>query len=141
MKIFDWLTQITVNKKSWNSFSEDDKLSFNPYMIHRYLSMEKDYIDIVNYIQVIPYTEKEKIYKIYCNMIPKKNIFLKYIKSSSKKKIPDSVLQFIAKEYTCSLGEAEEYSHIIGKNGIISILYKHGVDEKEQKKLLKEITI
>ena len=74
-------------------------------------------------------------------MIPKKNIFLKYIKSSSKKKIPDSVLQFIAKEYTCSLGEAEEYSHIIGKNGIISILYKHGVDEKEQKKLLKEITI
>ena len=137
--IFDWLKQITLDKKSWSSFSEDDKSSFNTYMIHRYLSMEPKYIDIVNYVQIIPYNEKEKIYKIYCDMIPKKNIFLKYIKSSKKKKTSDSILQFIANEYTCSLGEAEEYSYFLGKDGVISILYKHGIDEKEQKKLLKEL--
>jgi len=141
MKIFDWLKQITYDKKSWDSFSEDDKTSFNTYMIHRYLSMESSYIDIVNYVQVIPHNEKEKIYKIYCNMIPKKNVFLKYIKSTSNKKTSDSILQFIAKEYTCSLGEAEEYTHLLGKEGVISVLNKHGVDEKEQKKLLKELFI
>jgi hypothetical protein len=141
MKIFDWLKQITYDKKSWDSFSEDDKTSFNTYMIHRYLSMESSYIDIVNYVQVIPHNEKEKIYKIYCNMIPKKNVFLKYIKSTSNKKTSDSILHFIAKEYTCSLGEAEEYTHLLGKEGVISVLNKHGVYEKEQKKLLKELFI
>jgi hypothetical protein len=141
MLIFDWLKQITLDKKPWDSFSEDDKSSFNTYIIHRYLSMEPKYIDIVNYVQVIPHAEKEKIYKIYCDMIPKKNIFLKYIKSSKKKKTSDSILQYIANEYTCSLGEAEEYSYLLGKDGIISILNKHGVDEKEQKKLLKELPL
>ena len=141
MLIFDWLRQITLDKQPWDSFSEDDKLSFNVFMIHKYISMNPDYIDIVNYIQVIPHNEKEKIYKIYCDMIPKKNVFLKYVKSSKKKRTSDAILQFIADEYTCSLGEAEEYSYFLGKEGIINILHKHGVDEKEQKKLLKELVL
>ena len=127
---FDWIKEITVNKNEWNSFNEDDKALFNVFMIHRALSMTPEYIDIVNYVQIIPYNEKEKIYKIYCDMIPKKNIWSKYIKSS-KKRTPDTLLQYIAKEYTISLGEAEEYTYLLGKEGIISILTKHGVDEKE----------
>ena len=137
---FDWIKEITVNKNEWNSFNEDDKALFNVFMIHRALSMTPEYIDIVNYVQIIPYNEKEKIYKIYCDMIPKKNIWSKYIKSS-KKRTPDTLLQYIAKEYTISLGEAEEYTYLLGKESIISILTKHGVDEKEQKKLLKELIL
>lgn len=138
--IFDWLKQITGEKRRWESFTEVEKESFNPYMTHRFISMYEGYIDIANYIQTIPYTEKEKIYKIYCDMIPKKNVFLKYIKSS-KKRTPDTLLQYIADEYTVSLGEAEEYSYILGKDGIAHILHKHGVDEKEQKKLLKDLIL
>ena len=63
MSIFDWLKEITYNKSPWNSFTEEDKESFNPYMISRFLSMSKDYIELVNYVQNIPYTEKEKYYK------------------------------------------------------------------------------
>ena len=140
MIIFDWIKEITVNKRKWSSFSEDDRASFNVYLIHRYLSMDKNYIDIVNYVQTIPYNEKEKIYRIYCDMIPKKNVWLKYIKSA-KKRTPDDLLQYIAKEYTISLGEAEEYTYILGKDGIIDILNRHGVDEKEQKKLLKTLVL
>jgi hypothetical protein len=140
MTIFEWLKQITGEKRKWESFTESEKESFSPYITHRFISMYEGYIDITNYIQIIPYNEKEKIYKIYCDMIPKKNVFLKYIKSS-KKRSPDSVLQYIALEYTCSLGEAEEYSYIIGKSGVENILIKHGVDEKLQKKLLKELVL
>ena len=140
LTLFDWIKEITVNKRKWSSFNDDDRASFNVYLIHRYLSMDKSYIDIVNYIQIIPYNEKEKIYRIYCDMIPKKNVWLKYIKSS-KKRTPDALLQYIAKEYTISLGEAEEYTYLLGKDGIISILTKHGVDEKEQKKLLKDLVL
>jgi hypothetical protein len=29
MQIFDWLKQITYEKQSWDSFTEEDKTSFN----------------------------------------------------------------------------------------------------------------
>jgi len=136
MKIFDWLNQITYDKQPWNSFTEEDKKSFEPYMIHRFLSMNPEYIEFVNLVQTFPYTDKEKIYNIYLYMIPKKKMFLKYIKSSSKKR-QEKLLGYVASYYECSLGEANEYIDILRENGVKDILNKMGVDEKEQKKLLK----
>jgi heterodisulfide reductase subunit B len=136
MKIFDWLNQITYDKQPWNSFTEEDKKSFEPYMIHRFLSMNPEYIEFVNLVQTFPYTNKEKIYNIYLYMIPRKKMFLKYIKSSTKKR-QEKLLGYIASYYECSLGEANEYIDILRENGVKDILNKMGVDEKEQKKLLK----
>jgi len=136
MQIFDWLKQITYEKQSWDSFTEEDKASFNPYMIHRFLSMNPDYIEFVNLIQNIPYTEKEKIYNLYLYMIPKKNMFLKYIKST-RAKTREELLQHLASHYECSLREADEYYHMLHNDTIKGILKKRGVDDKEIKKLLK----
>jgi heterodisulfide reductase subunit B len=136
MKIFDWLNQITYEKQPWNSFTEEDRKSFEPYMIHRFLSMNPEYIEFVNLVQTFPYTDKEKIYNIYLYMIPRKKMFLKYIKSSTKKR-QEKLLGYVASYYECSLGEANEYIDILRENGVKDILNKMGVDEKEQKKLLK----
>jgi hypothetical protein len=136
MTIFDWLKEITSNKSKWESFTEEEQSSFNPYMMHRLLSMNPEYIEFVNLVQTFPYSDKEKIYNIYLYMIPKKNMFHKYIKSSKKKK-QESLLKHIANYYECSLGEAEEYIDILREPGVKSILTKLGVEEKEQKKLLK----
>ena len=136
--LFDWLKEITGTKKHWSSFNEDDQKQFNPYMVHRYISMYEPYIEVVNFAQLLPQNDKEKIYKFYCTMIPKNNIWLKYIKGS-KKKPNETILKYIADYYTISLGEAEDYIYILKKEGINHILEKSGVDEKEIKKLLKEI--
>jgi hypothetical protein len=136
MQIFDWLKQITYEKQSWDSFTEEDKVSFNPYMIHRFLSMNPEYIEFVNLIQNIPYTEKEKIYKLYLYMIPKKNMFLKYIKST-RTKTKEELLHHLASYYECSLREADEYYHMLHNDTIKGILKKKGIDDKEIKKLLK----
>jgi hypothetical protein len=136
MQIFDWLKQITYEKQPWDSFTEEDKTSFNPYMVHRFLSMNPEYIEFVNLIQNIPYTEKEKIYKLYLYMIPKKNMFLKYIKSN-RTKTKEELLQHLASHYECSLREAYEYYHMHHSDTIKNILKKRGVDDKEIKKLLK----
>lgn len=136
LTIFDWLKEITYNKSSWDSFTEEDKESFNPYMIHRFLSMNPDYIEFVNTVQTIPYTNKEKIYRIYLYMIPRKDMWLKYIKSTKSKK-QETLLKYVATYYECSLGEAEEYIDLLGNNGAFTILKKMGVDDKEIKKLLK----
>ena len=136
MQIFDWLKQITYEKQSWDSFTEEDKTSFNPYMVHRFLSMNPEYIEFVNLIQNIPYTEKEKIYKLYLYMIPKKNMFLKYIKST-RSKTREELLQHLASYYECSLREADEYYHMLHNDTIKGILKKQGIEDKEIKKLLK----
>jgi hypothetical protein len=136
LTIFDWLKEITYNKSPWNSFTEEDKESFNPYMIHRFLSMNPDYIDFVNIVQTVPYTSKERIYNIYLYTIPKKDMWLKYIKSTKTKK-QEAMLKYIAAYYECSLNEAEEYADILKDNNIKNILKQSGVDDKEIKKLLK----
>ena len=138
MTIFDWLKCITVDKQPWSSFTEDQQSSFNSYMIHRFISMYEEYTEVANYGQRIPYPEKEKTYKYYCHMLPKKNVFLKYVKGSCKK-TNEQLLQHIANHFTVSLGEAEEYIELLKKAGVEQILEKSGVDEKEIKKLLKEV--
>ena len=138
--IFNWLEQITYEKKDWKSFTEDQQSSFNPYMIHRFLSMYEGYIDITNIVQTFPYTERKAIYNTYKSMIPKKKMFLKYIKST-RKKTPDVLLNHISQHFTISLGEAEDYAYILRKEGVHDILERRGVNEKEIKKLLKELVI
>ena len=52
--IFDWLKEVSYNKSPWDSFSNEQKKSFEPYMINRFLSMNKEYIELINYIQITP---------------------------------------------------------------------------------------
>lgn len=138
MIIFDWLKEITGTKKQWSSFTEDDQKQFNPYMVHRYISMYEPYIEVANFAQTLPQNDKEKIYQFYCSMIPKNNVWLKYVKGS-KKKPNEKILKCIADYYTVSLGEAEDYLYILKKEGVENILEKSGLEAKEIKKLLKEI--
>jgi hypothetical protein len=70
-------------------------------------------------------------------MIPKNNKFLKYIKSRTKKHNV-SLVEYVAKHFECSLGEAEEYIDILRENGVRKVLYDMGIEDKEIKKLLKK---
>ena len=137
MTLFDWLNELTFNKREWLSFSEDQRESFNSYMIHRYVSMYIGYVEIANVAQKLPLTEKEKIYNIYKTMLPKKKMFLKYVKKQNKNTYED-LLQYVANYYHCSFGEAEEYIDIIREAGVRGILWEMGVDEKETDKLIKK---
>ena len=137
MTLFDWLNEITFNKRDWSSFSEDQRESFNSYMIHRYVSMYIGYVELANIAQKFPLNEKEKIYNIYKTMLPKKKMFLKYVKKQNKHTYED-LLQYVADYYQCSLGEAEEYIDIIREAGVRGILWEMGVNEKETDKLIKK---
>ena len=101
MNLFDWLNEITYTKRDWNSFTEDEQSSFSPYIVHRYVSMYYGYVDIANIAQKLPMTESEKIYTIYKTMLPKKKMFLKYIKSKNKKSNKE-LLQYISEYFKCS---------------------------------------
>jgi hypothetical protein len=138
--IFGWLDEIMLHKSNPQNISEESWDKWNSYMIHKYLSMNIDYIDIVNYVQKINPNNKKQIYTIYQEMIPKKKLWLKYIKNTNKtnfKQIPE----YVAEYFNCSLGEAEEYIYLLRKQGIKGILWDMGVNEKEVDKLIKEAKI
>ena len=137
MTLFDWLNELTFNKRDWSTFSEDQRESFNSYMVHRYVSMYIGYVEIANIAQKLPLTEKEKIYNIYKTRLPKKKMFLKYVKNQNKKPY-DDLLKYVSDYYHCSLGEAEHYIDIIREAGVRGILWEMGVNEKETDKLIKK---
>jgi hypothetical protein len=135
--IFEWLNEITLHKTSIENISEESWNVWNSWLIHKYVSMDIRYIELSNYIQTLPYENKQQTYQIYREMIPKTKVFLKYIKSKNKKQ-PATLVEYVAKYFECGLGEAEEYIDILRETGTRSILYKMGVDEKETEKLLKK---
>tara|TARA_R110000765_G_scaffold326637_1_gene417901 strand:+ start:71 stop:472 length:402 start_codon:yes stop_codon:yes gene_type:complete len=130
------LTEITVNKTPIAEISEESWDKFNSYMIHRYVSMDINYIDIVNYVQKVNLQSKKQIYSIYREMIPKKKVWLKYIKNENKKNYQE-LAEYIADYYECSLGEADHYIDILGIS-VRSILWKMGVEEAETEKLIQK---
>ena len=134
--LFDWLNEITVVKTSPEDISEESWEKWNSYMIHRYVSMNIDYIDIVNYVQKINPQNKQQIYSIYREMIPKKKLWLKYIKNEKKKNYKE-VAEYVAEYFECSLGEADHYIDIIPKS-IEGILWEMGVSEEDASKLIKK---
>ena len=48
LSLFDWIKQIISFKKNWNDFSEEDKKTYNVFMINKFLSMNQDYLDILS---------------------------------------------------------------------------------------------
>jgi len=136
MNLFDWLNEITYTKRDWSSFTEEQQSTFSPYIVHRYVSMYVGYIDIANVAQKLPMTESEKIYTIYKTMLPKKKMFLKYIKNQKKKNYQE-LAKYLAEYFECSLGEADHYIDILGKD-VVDILGKMGVSEEESKKIIKK---
>ena len=135
--IFGWLEEKTVNKSPLSSISDESWDTWNSYMVHRYVSMNQDYVDIANLVQKINPQNKKQIYSIYKEMIPKRKMWLKYIKNEVKKEQKE-LEEYIAKYFDCSLGEAEHYIDILRGTGVREILNEMGVDSKESDKLIKK---
>jgi hypothetical protein len=135
--IFDFVKSIIDTKQSWDTFHQEHRKQFNPYMVHRFLSMNPKYLDIVNYVQGLNIQDSKKLYEVYCFMIPQsKNTYSTYIKSNTKKASPE-VTQYVAEYFECSLKEAEEYINLTDKKWLENILTAKGTDEKQIKKLIK----
>ena len=136
MNIWDWLTQITYEKSHPDSFSDQDWESFNSYMIHRFISMNPYYVEVANQIQTVLPTEKKQIYTIYRELIPKRKLFIKYIKNTGDK-FNNDLMELLSSHYECYKSEDKEYFNILGKKGVRELLGKMGYEKKEVTKLLK----
>ena len=139
MTIFDWVNQILVHKKHWNDFTEDEQKKFSPFIINRWLSMESEFIEIVNYFQkfAIGTLESREVYKWYCEILPKGKRFNKYIKGKKDKKYDSELISLLTHHFECSKVEVKQHLKLIDKIELKEILEKYGKDEKTIKRLCK----
>ena len=139
MTIFDWINQMLVTKKHWDEFTEDEQKKFSPFIINRWLSMDKDFLEIVNFFQKysIGTLEPREVYKWYCDMLPKGKRFNKYIKGKKDKKYNTELIDIMVTHFECSKSQVKDYLDLIAKNELIEILEKYGMNEKTIKRLLK----
>ena len=139
MTIFDWVNNILVHKKHWDDFTDSDQKSFNSFIINRWLSMDKEFTEIVNVFQKysIGTLEPREVYKWYCDMLPKGKRFNKYIKGKKDKKYNTELIDIMVTHFECSKSQVKDYLDLIAKNELIEILEKYGTNEKTIKRLLK----
>tara|TARA_R100000353_G_scaffold165527_1_gene126696 strand:+ start:325 stop:738 length:414 start_codon:yes stop_codon:yes gene_type:complete len=133
--IWDWLKQINYIKADPSSFSDKDWDIWNSYMVHRFISMNQDYIDIVNEVQSINPQNKKEIYTIYREYIPKNNKWNKYIKSNVKQH-KSELLTYLAEYWECSQNEVKEYLNFLEDDEVLRILNSMGIQPKEINQIL-----
>ena len=141
--LFDHIKAITSeqNPNYWETLDDGDKKTWSNYMIHRFLSMNKDWIQVLSEIQ--PYTqvlEPKQLYLALIGLLPKGKYYLKYTKGKNDNKYEGWLVELIIKEFSSSRKEALEYIEIFyatkeGRENIKYICEKYGIEKKQITKL------
>jgi len=140
--IFDHLSNITDKKVSWNSLNEVDRKAFSVYLINRWLSMNMDFIEIVNELQkyTIGQLSPAETYKLYFDVLPKQKQFNKYIKGKKADKFNQELVELLSQHFCVSEKESTEYIEILestNKDELRAIIKLYGKSDKEVDALLK----
>ena len=134
--IFDWLNEITLYKTPAQEFTDKDWEIFNSWLVHRFISMNLYYVELANYAQTLMPTNKKEIYNFYKEFIPKRKVFLKYMKSKNKSASKELV-EKVSSYFKVGEAEGSSYIDIMNNGDILSLLRDIGIEEKEAKKIMK----
>ena len=102
-------------------------------MIHRFLSMKMEWVEVVNELQKYKLQPKD-LYKLYINVLPKGKQFLKYTKRRNQMDYPNWEINVLRNHLECSRVEAIEALdlYMLTEGGMLEIreiLVKWGIDE------------
>ncbi len=140
--LFDHLNAITRDQDPnyFEKLSEEDLKTWSNYMIHRFLSMNFDFVEIVSQFQPLTQTMEPKLYYLLMiGVIPKGKYYLRYIKGKGEETANEKLVELIQIEYTCSKSTALDYYNILtnikeGPEYFEYLKAKYGEIEKEKPK-------
>ena len=112
--IFDYIKALTSTKEDLTTHPEFQK-TYNPFMINRWLSMDKSLVYAAFYgDQILNYVSKELHFKFLLNIIEKGHVYIQY-----KKPAPvDPSVKLISDYYDVSESEAKEIVYILSAEQI-----------------------
>ena len=142
--LFDHIKGVTFRKTKWEELSEEDTKSWSNYMIARFFSMEPEFVEAINEFQTYSngILSSKDYYKLLLDILPKKSIFLKYIKSKHKMEIESEILSTFCNHFELGRNEVYEYIRFLKENNqdeLIDILKKYGTPEADITKFEKQL--
>ena len=135
MNPFDHIKNLHTKKRHWEDFNDEEKKSFNVFIINKALSMNPSYLVIVNMIQnftgLNQILSQKEVFNIYFNLLPSKFRFYKWIKGEKNKKDKEKA-EYLAMHFKVSTREAYDYLKILDKKTINGIIknYKNDTSRK-----------
>ena len=140
--LFDHIKEITSvqHKTYWKKISDEDKKTWSNFMVNRFLSMNSNWLELVNEVQQYD-LPPEILYKLYIDILPKRKVWLKYIKGRKKMiEYPRWALDIVSNHYQINLQEAKNYIEMFlftegGMYELAELFGKYGAEPKEIKKL------
>ena len=125
MNPFDHIKNLHTKKLTWNDFNDEEKKSFNVFIINKGLSMNPDYLGIVNMVQnftgLNQVLSQKEVFNLYYSLLPTKFRFYKWIKGEKTKKDKEKA-EYLAMHFKVSTREAYDYLQILDKKTINKIL-------------------
>jgi hypothetical protein len=136
MTITQMLQLISTDKKPWNQLTKQEQKEFDVFIVNKMLATNQDYVELVNIMQLHHNMSKEQSYVMFLRLLPKKKIYIDYIKAKTEK-VNKDLLSILSKHYEISNYNARLYYNGMGKDKITELLVKLGYDDKQIAKLFK----
>jgi hypothetical protein len=126
--LFDLLNIIYTSRDytAFDNLSDADKKSWNTYVIHRFISMNANYIPITNEIQKYNLSPNI-IFRLYVDVLPRQKVYNKYIKSDSYSKHDLETIDLVAKYFQISRREAIDYIQLLSEDDLNRIFVECGL--------------
>lgn len=143
--LFDHLNAIFTDQSIdyYDSLSVEDRKTYSIYMINRLISMNMDYIEMVNEIQKFWEVVKDReSYLFYSQCLPLGRQWNKYIKPKVEKKHEEWVVKLVALYFEVSKMEAVDYIDLFmaapeGKARLKEIFETYGIEPRKIKKVVR----
>ena len=135
MNPFDHIKNLHTKKRRWEDFNDEEKKSFNVFIINKALSMNPNYLGIVNMVQnftgLNQILSQKEVFNLYYSLLPNKFRFYKWIKGEKTKKEKEKA-EYLAMHFKVSTGEAYDYLQLLDRKTINSIIknYKNDTQRK-----------
>tara|TARA_Y100001963_G_scaffold78066_1_gene108184 strand:+ start:878 stop:1306 length:429 start_codon:yes stop_codon:yes gene_type:complete len=135
MNPFEHVKNLHTKKRQWEDFNDEEKKSFNVYIINKTLSFNPNYLNIVNMVQ--NYTglnqilSQKEVFNLYFSLLPNNFRFYRWIKGEKTKKEKEKA-EYLAVHFKISTREAYDYLKILDKKTVNKIVknYKNDTQRK-----------
>ena len=135
MNPFEHVKNLHTKKRRWKDFNDEEKKSFNVFIINKALSMNPNYLNIVNMVQnftgLNQILSQKEVFNLYYSLLPTKFKFYKWIKGEKTKNEKEKA-EYLAMHFKVSTREAYDYLKILNKKSINQIIknYKNDTSRK-----------
>ena len=135
MNPFDHIKNLHTKKRHWEDFNDEEKKSFNVFIINKALSMNPNYLGIVNMVQnftgLNQIISPKEVFNIYFNLLPTNFRYYKWIKGEKTKKEKEKA-EYLAMHFKVSTREAYDYLQLLDRKTVNKIIknYKNDTQKK-----------